>query len=282
MYQNTKNHRIWLIALIVTAFYMMCGSSLRASVGADLARSTLDQAQAVTAKYSGAANVQQRDDAIKSLRDETSQHLSHLTPGDRADYVEYMANELAKGEGNNDSEDAFMFISAGPSLEEIADGSSRLLSSNDPSVQNTGEQLLRIDEGAKLPNGETGQNISVFNLALHDPKVPQDRLIGALFKLAPVESAQWFADHAGLPADERAGLESDLQQAWKLHHAPYGPAADNDAKAKLDHWLNSPSWILRSLANGLLQKHQEWQTPDLKKAMQPVQVPTGLQITPGQ
>jgi len=283
MYLNTKNNYIWLIALIVTTLYTMCGSSLRASVGADYARTTLDQAQAVAAKYSGASNVQQRDAALKSLRDETSQHLSHLTQGDRVDYVEYMANELAKmgSAQDTDSDFAQMFISSGTSPQELVDGSSRLLSSNDPALQNTGEQLLKIDE-VKLPSGELGHDISVYNFALHDPKVPQDRLIGALFKLAPVESAQWFADHAGLPADQRAGLESDLQQAWKLHHAPYGPAADTDTKAKLAQWQNSPSWILRSLANGLLQKHQEWQTADLKKAMQPVQVPTGLQITPGQ
>ena len=110
-----------------------------------------------------------------------------------------------------------------------------------------------------------------------------------MFKLAPVESAQWFADHTGLSANERTGLETDLQKAWQLHRAVDDPSADPgtmailDDKVKkplLDHWLNSQSWILRSLANGLLQKHPEWQTPDLKKGMQPVQVPEGVQVSP--
>ena len=264
--------------------------SLSASnAGAEFARTTIARAQALTARYPGAAGAQQRDNAIQALRNETSAQLSHLTKGDRIDYVEYMA-KLAKidsADADDLSELAFIFITAGPSAEEMTDGNSRLLASDDPRLREMGEGLV-MQGSVKLPNGEMGQDMSVFDLALHDPKVPQDRLIGALFKVAPVESAQWFADHAGLPADERAGLESDLRKAWQLHRAVNDPSADPGTKAilddkvkkfLLDHWLNSPSWILRSLANGLLQKHQEWQTPDLKKAMQPVPVPSGLQIS---
>jgi hypothetical protein len=253
----------------------------------DNARTTIDQAQAIATKYSGASIVQQRGAALKSLRNETSQHLAQLTQVDRVDYAEYMPNELAKVGGidndnsTGDSGAAFVFLTAGPSSEELAAGISRLLASNDPNIRQTGEGLLKKDE-VKLPNGKMGRDISTYNLALHDPKVSQDRLIGAPFKMAPVESAQWFADHASLPASQGAGFESDLQEAWKLHHVPQGPTPDNETKATLAHWLSSPSWILRSLGSGLLQKRQEWQTPDLKKAMQPVQVPAGLQITPGQ
>jgi hypothetical protein len=291
MRQNTEFYVARLIAFVIVILSMTCEASLRAgSVGADFAQSTLDKAQALTARYAGSPSeaqaIQKKDKEIQALINETSKQLSQMSETDRIDYVEYMATKLAKYGSNNknDSETgeaALVFISAGPSLGEIAAGGGRLLSSNDPALQNTGQQLLKIDE-VKLPSGEMGHDISTYNLALHDPKVPQDRLIGVMFKVAPVETAQWLADHADLPANDRAGLQSDLQQAWKLHHAPYGPAPDSETKATLALWLNSPSWILRSLANGLLQKHQEWQTSDLKKAMQPVQVPTGLQITPGQ
>ncbi len=180
-----------------------------------------------------------------------------------------------------------MLMPGGISQQEIVAGCSRLLSSDDASVKRTGENNL-MQGSVKLPNGKMGQDISVFSTALHDPKVRQDRLIPALFEVAPVESAQWFSDHTGLSAGDRAALESDLQKAWQIHRADNDPSADLGTKAilddkvkkpLLDHWLNSPSWILRSLANGLLQKHQEWQTPDLKKGMQPVHVPEGLQIS---
>ncbi len=298
MYQNTKYSSTLQTAAIGLIFYVACASILlAANAGRELAQSTLDQALAIATHYSGASNVQQRDNALQALRKQTSDQLSHLTQADRVDYVEYMADEVAKGGGidgdsaTDRSEAAFALMSAGPSLEELAAGNSRLLSSNDPKVRQIGEGSLKIDDGVKLPNGETGQNISVFNLALHDSKVPQDQLIEALFKIAPIESAQWFADHTNLPSNEKTELESDLQQAWKMHQALNDPSADSQTKAMLksstrnpllERWLNSPSWIMRLLASGLLQKHQGWQTPDLKKAMQPVQIPAGLQITPGQ
>jgi len=256
-----------------------------ASTGADFARTTLARVDALADHYSGASNADQRDNALQGLRKETGEHVSHLSEADRIDYAEYMADVMSKASDLSDL--ALMFISAGTSEQELMDGSCRLLSSNDPVVRSTGENLITPSD-VKLPNGEMGQDISVFDLALHDPKVPQDRLIGALFKLAPVESAQWFSDHAGLPANERAVLESDLKDAWKLHRAVHGNFADPGRKAMLnesvknpllDHWLHSPSWILRSLADGLLRKHPEWQTPDLKQSMQPVQVPSGLQVS---
>jgi hypothetical protein len=290
MFQNTKYSHILLIVLITAVMLAIPGQRiLAASTGADFAQATLARANALAAHYSGASNSDQRDNALQVLRKGTSDHLSHLSEADRIDYVEYMA-KLAKidsSDADDLSELAFIFITAGPSAEEMADGNSRLLASDDPRLRETGEGLV-MRGSVKLPNGEIGQDISVFDLALHDPKVPQDRLIGALFKVAPVESAQWFADHAGLPANERAGLESDLQNAWKLHRALNDPYADKETKAVLDEsvknplldrWLHSPSWILRSMANGLLAKREELQTPDLKKAMQPVQVPAGLQIT---
>jgi hypothetical protein len=293
MYQNTKNRVAYLTALIVTTLCVACeGSVVASSVGADFAESTLDRVQAIAAEYPGISNSQQGHNAVKALRLETSKKLSQMTEEDRVDYVEYMATKVA-GYGSDDKKDnetgeaALVFISCVTSLEDLAAGSSRLLSSDDPSVRATGEKLLKIDE-VKLANGEMAHDISFYDRALHDPKTPQDRLIGVLFKLAPVESAQWFADHTGLPANERAALESDLQKAWQIHRALNYPSVDRQSKAildssvknpLLDRWLRSPSWILRSLANGLLQQHSEWQTPDLKKGMQPVQVPVGLQIS---
>ena len=123
----------------------------------------------------------------------------------------------------------------------------------------------------KTSNGEMGQDFAVFDLALHDPKTPQDRLIRALFRLAPVESAQWFVDHTGLPEKERALLEPDLQKAWKLLRALHGPNADHGISAMLNgsveihlfhKWMDSSSWILRAMANGLLEYR-----PQLQKAV---------------
>jgi len=292
VYQNTKHQRVWIITLIVASMFAASGYKMfAANAGANFAQAALAQAHALAARYPGGADVQQRDNALQALRKDTSEKLSHLSAKDRIDYAEYMANELAKigtdQEKDDLSELAMMFITAGTSDQEIAAGSSRLLSSNDPTVRQTGEGLLKGSD-VKLPNGQTGQDIFVFNTALNDPKVPRDRLIAGLFKVAPVESAQWFADHAGLPAGEKAGLEADLQKAWKLHRALNEPNADKETKAVLDdsvknplldRWLHSPSWILRATANGLLQKRTELQTPDLKKAMQAVQVPKGLQIS---
>lgn len=292
MCHNTKRRYIGLIILITAGILVTPEQMiLAASAGANVAQATLAQANLLVARYSGGSNVQQRDNALQALRRETSEHLSHLSEADRIDYGEYMVKVLARsgtGQTSTDlSEDAMIFITAGTSEQEVTAGTSRLLSSDDPTVRSTGENLL-MGSDVKLPNGETGQDISVFNLAFHDPRVPLDRLISALFRIAPVESGQWFADHTGLPADERAGLASELQNAWKLHRALNDPYADKVTRAMLndsvknpllDRWLHSPSWILRSLANGLLQKRTELQTPDLKKAMQPVQVPKGLQIS---
>jgi len=286
MFQNTNHSHIGLIILITGIMLTTSGQRIfAASTGANFAQATLARANALADHYSGASNADQRDNALPGLRKETSEHVSHLSEADRVDYAEYMADVMSKTSDLSDL--ALMFISAGTSEQELMDGSCRLLSSNDPVVRSTGENLITPSD-VKLPNGEMGQDIAVFNLALHDPKVPQNQLIDALFKLAPVESAQWFADHANLPADERAGLESDLQKAWKLHRALNEPNADEDTKAMLDdsvknplldRWLHNPSWILRATANGLLQKRTELQTSDLQKAMQPVQVPKGLQIS---
>ncbi len=62
-----------------------------------------------------------------------------------------------------------------------------MLSGDGPNIRQMGQALLKIDDSVKLANGETGHDISLYNRALHDPKVPQDRLIELLFKLAPVE-----------------------------------------------------------------------------------------------
>lgn len=286
MYQNTKlfSFRGLLIAALLS-MVLLPNEEVYASEGTDLAKKMLQKIQTVSTEKD-----------MNAFLQEASQEKSRLPTEDRIDYAEYLAYITASDTGNKGGEGgaswaAAMLIPGGISEQEIRDGEARLLSSNDSAIRACAENL-DLAGSVKLSNGEMGQDISVFNLALHDPKVPQDLLIGALFKLAPAESAQWFADHAGLSANDRNALESELQLAWQMHRALNNePGADKQSKAilrgsvknpVLNRWLNSPSWILRSLANGLLQKHQEWQTPDLKKAMQPVQVPSGLQITPGQ
>jgi hypothetical protein len=281
MFQNTKPriaYGYFLIAMLLTFF--SAESELRGSPGSDLAKETLQKVRMASTRKD-----------FDSLLQRATQEKSHLSREDRIDYIEYLDNVLGKTGTDQEStmlsECATRLIPGGASDQEITAGASRLLSSDDPIVRRTGENLIR-GGSVKLPNGELGQDMSVFDIALHDAKTRQDRLISALFEIAPIESAQWFADHAGLPANERAGLESDLKDAWKLHRAVHGNFADPGRKAMLsesvknpllDHWLHSPSWILRSLADGLLRKHPEWQTPDLQKAMQPVQVPSGLQIS---
>jgi hypothetical protein len=214
--------------------------------------------------------------------------LFYFSQADRIDYTEYLVNVLSQVRtGGTMSEfgvSADIFYSAALRAPEIVDGSSRLLSSDNPTVRDVAESLL-WPEDTTLPNGAVGRDISAFSLALQDPKVRKDRLIPIMFRVGPVETAQWLADHTGLPADERAKLEPELQNAWKLHRAlndqspDKGILADSVRNPLLDHWLHSPSWILRSLATGLLQKRTEPQSADLNKAMQSVQVPAGLQIS---
>lgn len=256
-----------------------------------MAQTTLAEGYALVEKYSGLSNVPQRNQAIDALRKKTGEEVSRLPEADRIDFAEHMANVLAEirtgGPDANFGGIAFVLITAGPSSAEIGDGVSRLFSSDDPTIRSFAESLI-APGAAELSNGDTSQALSGFNLALHDPKVRKDRLLSVLFRVAPVESAQWSADHTGLGANERAGLESDLQNAWKLHRALNDPNPDKETKAVLDdsvknslldRWLRSPSWILRAMASGLLQKRTELQTPDLNKEMQPVQVPEGLQIS---
>ena len=283
MYSNIKRHlaRTIFMGAMFSLFFLSRGN-VCASQGTDLAKEMLQKIQACSTK--------QAEDAFLQ---KAAQEKSLLSSRDRIDYAEYLYNVVASSAKTNNEQRAWLAISllpGGISEQEIRTGRARLLASDDSLVLE-GAKNLDFAPSATLPNGEVGQDISVFNLALHDPKVPQDRLIEALFKLAPVESAQWFSDHAGLPANDRAALEPELQTAWRMHHALSNPNADKQTKAilgetirkpMLNRWLTSQSWILRSLANGLLQKHEEWQTPDLKKAMQPVQIPTGLQITSGQ
>ena len=292
MYKNINLSYIQLIVLVALALFFAPDQKIfAASNGAKLAQTTLAEGYALVEKLSGASNVRQRDQAIDALRKKTSEEVSRLPEVDRIDYAEHMANVLAEirvgGPDANFGGIAFMFITAGPSSAEIGDGVSRLLSSDNPTIRSVVESLITPGD-VELSNGDTSQALSDFNLALHDPKVRKDRLLSILFRVAPVESAQWSADHTGLPAGDRAALEPELQKAWQLHRAVNDPSADPGTKAilddsikkpLLDHWLNSQFWILRSLANGLLQKHQEWQTPDLKKGMQPVQVPEGVQVS---
>jgi hypothetical protein len=279
MCQNTDIlfTRGFFIATLISMFFLP--ENAHASQGAELAKEMFQKIQTVSTEQD-----------MKTLLQTATQDKSRLSSEDRIEYSEYLYYVLATSTGADQEKvswNAMLLIPGGISEQEIRAGRARLLSSNDPAVRKCGENM-DLTGDVKLPNGQTGQDISVFDLALHDPKVPQDRLIAALFKLAPVESAQWFADHAGLPPNERAGLESDLQNAWKVHRALNEPNAAKETKAVLDdsvknplldRWLHSPSWILRAMANGLLQKRTELQTSDLQKAMQPVQVPTGLQVS---
>jgi hypothetical protein len=281
MFQNTKLHAAYGYILIATLLmFFSAESKLRASPGSDLAKETLRKVRMVSTRQD-----------LNSLLQRATQEKSHLSSEDRIDYIEYLDNVLGKTGTDQEStmlsECATRLIPGGASDQEITAGASRLLSSDDPIVRRTGENLIR-GGSVKLPNGELGQDISVFNIALHDPKTRQDRLISALFEIAPVESAQWFADHSGLSVGDRAALESDLQKAWNIHRAADVPLAEPGTKAMLndsvknpllDNWLHSPSWILRSLADGLLRKHPEWQTPELKKSMQGVRVPDGVQVS---
>jgi hypothetical protein len=280
MFQNTKIFfvRGFFMAAILSLFFLPT-ENVEASQGAELAKEMFQKIRTVSTEQD-----------MNALLQEATQEKSRLSTQDRIDYAEYLYYVVASSTGANSEElsfDAMRLIPGVISEQEMRAGRARLLSSDDPVIREFAGNF-ELAGSVKLPNGEMGQDLSVFDLALHDPKVPQDRLIGALFKAAPVESAQWFADHAGLPANERAGLESDLKDAWKLHRAVHGNFADPGRKAMLnesvknpllDHWLHSPSWILRSLADGLLRKHPEWQTPDLKQSMQPVQVPSGLQVS---
>jgi len=278
MCQNTNS--AFISGCILTALLLLLlQGNVYASAGSDLANDLIKRIHSVS-----------NEQEMKALLQKANQDKSHLSTQDQIDYAERVWYALASSATSNDEESAYhfmMLLSGGIGQQEIRAGRARLLASDDAAIRKGAENLDSAGN-AKLANGEMGQDMSVFDLALHDPKVPQDRLIGALFKAAPVESAQWFADHAGLPANERAGLESDLKDAWKLHRAVHGNFADPGRKAMLnesvknpllDHWLHSPSWILRSLADGLLRKHPEWQTPDLKQSMQPVQVPSGLQVS---
>jgi hypothetical protein len=280
MFQNTEIFfvRGFFMAAILSLFFLPT-ENVEASQGAELAKEMFQKIRTVSTEQD-----------MNALLQEATQEKSRLSTQDRIDYAEYLYYVVASSTGANSEElsfDAMRLIPGVISEQEMRAGRARLLSSDDPVIREFAGNF-ELAGSVKLPNGEMGQDLSVFDLALHDPKVPQDRLIGALFKAAPVESAQWFADHAGLPANERAGLESDLKDAWKLHRAVHGNFADPGRKAMLnesvknpllDHWLHSPSWILRSLADGLLRKHPEWQTPDLKQSMQPVQVPSGLQVS---
>lgn len=280
MFQNTEIFfaRGFFMAAILSLFFLPT-ENVEASQGAELAKEMFQKIRTVSTEQD-----------MNALLQEATQEKSRLSTQDRIDYAEYLYYVVASSTGANSEElsfDAMRLIPGVISEQEMRAGRARLLSSSDPVIREFAGNF-ELAGSVKLPNGEMGQDLSVFDLAFHDPKVPQDRLIGALFKDAPVESAQWFADHAGLPANERAGLESDLKDAWKLHRAVHGNFADPGRKAMLnesvknpllDHWLHSPSWILRSLADGLLRKHPEWQTPDLKQSMQPVQVPSGLQVS---
>jgi hypothetical protein len=280
MSQNTKFFfvRRFFMAVVLSMFFLSKGN-VHASQGSDLAKEMLQKIR----------NVSTEQD-LNALLQKATQEKSQLSTQDRIEYAEYLYYVVASSTGANSEElsfDAMRLIPGVISEQEMRAGRARLLSSGDPVIREFAGNF-ELAGSVKLPNGEMGQDLSVFDLALHDPKVPQDRLIGALFKAAPVESAQWFADHTGLPADERAGLESDLKDAWKLHRAVHANFADPGRKAMLnesvknpllDHWQHSPSWILRSLSDGLLRKRPEWQTPDLKKAMQPVQVPKELQVS---
>lgn len=278
------------LAVVATAVMSAAlgGTLCEASPGTDLAQDTLARAQALGTREAGTANVQKRDAAIQSLRKETGDRLSKLTEEDRIDYVQFMGIELAKGgidgpEATDRSTAAFIFISAGTSSEDMIGGASRMLSGDGPNIRQMGQALLKIDDSVKLANGETGHDISLYNRALHDPKVPQDRLIELLFKLAPVESAQWFADNTGLTVGDRAALEPDLKRAWQFYHATKNPSDADYAEIEstLNRWLNSQSWILRSLANGLLQNSIELRAPNLKIKTQSVEIPTDLKIPIG-
>jgi hypothetical protein len=278
MCQNTNSAFISGCILTALLLLLLQGNAY-ASAGSDLANDLIKRIHSVS-----------NEQEMKALLQKANQDKSHLSTQDQIDYAERVWYALASSATSNDEESAYhfmMLLSGGIGQQEIRAGRARLLASDDPAIRKGAENLDSAGN-AKLANGEMGQDMSVFDLALHDPKVPQDHLIAAMFKLAPVESAEWFADHAGLSTNERAGLESDLQNAWKLHRALNDPRADKVTKAMLtdsvknqllDNWLHSSSWILRSMANGLLQKRTELQTPDLTKAMQPVQVPAGLQIT---
>jgi hypothetical protein len=291
MYRNIKSSSIWRIILIgVTLFIGVAPRLLADSAGVKIAKDTLARAESLGQQYSGSKDTNQRDQAIDSLHKKVGEDISHLPQADRVDYAEYMANVLSQartsGTLSNFSEAAYAFIDAGPSVPEMLDGVSRLLSSADPTVRDVAESLFTPSD-TQLPNGEMGQDISAFKLAFQDEKVRKDRLAAVLFRMAPVETAQWLADHANLSADDRAKLEPELQNAWKLHRA-LNPSADEQTKRILDssvknpllnRWLHSPSWVLRDLANGLLKKREELQGGDLQKAMQPVQVPTSLQVS---
>jgi len=264
------------LAALFSMFFLL-GGNADASQGTELAKAMLQKIGTVSTKND-----------LNTFLQKAAQEKSRLSTENRVDFVEYIYSAMVSD--TNEGESSIIvgaLMAAGTSKQEIHAGVARLLSSNNPIVRRSCEHDL-TQAPVTLPNGELGQDMSVFDLALHDPKVPRDRLIGMMFKVAPVETTQWLTDHNRLSANERAGLESDLRKAWKMHRAVTDPSADNETKAalddsvknpQLDHWLHSPSWILRSLANGLLQKHPEWQTPELKKAMQPVQVPEGLQLS---
>ena len=264
------------MAALLSMFLLPKGNA-QASQGSKLAKEMLQKIQTVSTETD-----------LNTFLQKAAQEKSHLSTADRVDFVEYIYSAMVSD--TNQGESSIIvgaLMAAGTSEQEIHAGVSRLLSSNNPAVRRACEHDL-TQAPVTLPNGELGQDVSVFCLALNDPKVPRDRLIGVMFKVAPVETTQWLADHNSLSANERAALEPDLKKAWKMHRAVTDPSADNETKAaladsvknpKIDGWLHSSSWILRSLANGLLQKHSGWQTLELKKAMQPVQVPAGLQIS---
>jgi len=277
----------WFTVLATAVmFTALVGKRGEASVGADFARATLERAQALDASNPGATNVKQRDETFQSLRDETGKRLSQLTEEDRINFGEYMGIEISKGgidgpEATERSTAAFVLISVGTSSEDMIGGGSRMLSSNEPNVRKMGEALLK-DPG-KLATGAMGRDISQYNRALHDPKVPRGRLIEVLFKIAPVESTQWFADHTGLTVGDRAALEPDLKRAWQFYQATQNPSDADYAEIEstLNRWMNSQSWILRSLANGLLQNPIEFRAPNLKMKTQTMEIPADLKIPIG-
>jgi len=266
------------VAVLILMFSLQNSHAL-ASQGTELAKAMLQKIQSTSTR-----------DGVDSIVQEAALKKSRLTGNDRIDYVEYLLSLLDSGTEKAQGElslAVMRLIPDGVSEQEVSAGEARLLSSGNPAVRARGENL-DLAPWRKLPNGETGQDISVFDLALHDPKVPKDRLIRALFKIAPAETAQWMADHDGLSANERASIAADLQKAWKMHRANNDPSADKETKSTLDdsvknpllaRWLQSPSWVLRGLANGFLEKHPHWQTQELKKAMKPVEIPPNLQLS---
>jgi len=268
--------RGFFIAILLSVFFLPPGI-VHASQGAELAKEMIQKVNSITTEQE-----------LKVFLAKASQEKVQLSSPERINFAEYLYYVLFRDKAELDAR--VMLFSGGISEQEVRAGRARFLSSDDPAMRQSGENL-DIAGHVKLPNGEMGQDMSLFDLALHDPKTPQDRLIRAMFKLAPVESAQWFADHTGLSADERAKLEPDLQKAWKMQRAVEDPLVDKQTKAILDDsvrfplldiWLHSPSWILRSLADGLLRHNPEWQMhniPELIKAMQSVQVPQGLKIS---